>query len=245
MCQGEDASLALRKPKLATKNLAFDLGDYNVIMLLEKDFFSKGAHAKVYRLGPHDPWKSRADLVREEESSGRTDHLVLFYSQKIAQALYPGHFIHTSGSRTEVVEGSSETPWKQSLFTREARVKKGHRVFAAHMEIVPFMGKGSFCSCTDCRQHREFHQDEGLLTRAFEVQQEVARAGVVVDPTDQSDYCLESNGQLIFFEAAIWSAGMRDFFGQKTCLTQEERRAKRLFARLEGLADHPLSCYRK
>lgn len=168
-----------------------------------REFFStgsRGSKISVYRTTERErALYQGADLVRVENQTLRS-HRELYFSFRIADALFPGVFIHV----TAALANDNDI----EIYSKMAEVPSQHAKFSAHMlfDSERDIQKESRCVCPDCMEHREYHKKHGLKDIALDLAKRMEGVGVHApvgeDDDDPSDYCLGPQG-LIFFEVSV------------------------------------------
>jgi hypothetical protein len=175
--------------------------------------YSSGFHAKVFNVSPEQKFLfPQADLVRVESCDDPFWFQRLHKRYKIAELLFPEHFIEVVGSQIippEPVIGQSEgfdgrmTTYHerrdQLLYSKLAPVDTNHAVYASHIILNKGRFKESVCTCVTCKDHRHFHKRHDLARKAERFNDRIKHCGIKVPDCDPSDYCLGPNG-IIFFE---------------------------------------------
>lgn len=183
--------------------------------------YSHGFHSEVYKVDKQQKlWFPLADLVKIDESADKNWFARLFYRHKIASLLFPYNFINVLGAQVE--------PWEKNLidevtigkttlrerkrrvhrlFSQMASVPANHSVFSEHMDINLDIAVGdkkaekvSLHDCVDCKSHREFHKSNDLEKKVIETAFPMQEIGILPPIDDPSDYCLTTEGNMIFFE---------------------------------------------
>jgi hypothetical protein len=83
-------------------------------------------------------------------------------------------------------------------FIKALQVPEEHAIYTRHMGLEGG-SKTVLCTCPDCQTHERYHQENGLLTQAWDWHSRMSGRGVYLDFCDSTDYCLGSDG-FVFFE---------------------------------------------
>lgn len=173
--------------------------------------FSRGYYSTVYTLSdqerirfPHAQLKKDSD--RDPYISNPYWYALCFYRHKIASLLFPDNFIAVIGTTKEV------TTSNVAIFSQIAAVPPEHAVYSAHMRYVeialnkhPYglsINKRSLCQCETCISHRNFHNQQNIASKARSLAKKISQSGILTPYDDRSDYCLNDQGKVVFFEIA-------------------------------------------
>lgn len=175
-----------------------------------EEALSKGFHGGIHL--PSDREKGLypgAELVKETKTEDPFEAERAFLELRIAGILFPGRVIDVVGFEALQPEGQFPHPFLQRLYSKKADMPNGHSKFSTDMNRMDRgLGKVSTCSCPECVEHREFHEQSGFDGKFNEEYNRMQQAGILpAGESDPSDYCLTPNG-IIFFE-------IKDFFPRK------------------------------
>ncbi|MDP2860232.1 MAG: hypothetical protein Q8N98_00800 [bacterium] len=176
----------------------------------ERMRFSQGRRGRVYFLTPEEKTQWPADLVKEEYDEDALFGEKTCLQHAVAGLLFPGEFIELRGC--EVIEDPScaqdrggvifYVP-KHRIYSVRADVPFPHATYSTHMDFIQTTKiKVSLCGCALCKEHRKFHEQKQLFSRAKERAKQMWDTGIYPPCFDPSDYCLSpsSPSELVFFE---------------------------------------------
>jgi hypothetical protein len=199
--------------------------------------FSHGFHGQVFPIdGKPKIFYPNADLVKRFTSTKEKDALKEYYSLKIAHLLYPDNFINPVGATSLERPGKlrafshgifgKSSRYSHSVYTQQAATPLEHATFSSHFtydETQRF--KVQECTCSVCIGHELFHNQFDLRGRATEFAYQLEGVGIYIPYKDQSDYCLDRNGNLVFYEVNSIYPGFQ-FWGLPSIQAPEEVKAR-------------------
>lgn len=205
--------------------------------------FSKGFYSTVYTLNDQERLRfPHAQLKKDDGDPFRFHpywYALSFYRHKIASLLFPENFIEVTGTTKDSASSTA-------IYSKIAPVPPEHAVYSAHIRCVEialnkypyglWINKRSLCQCESCISHRNFHNLQNLASKARSLAKNIAKTGILVPSNDRSDYCLDSKGNIVFFEIdGFESVRLRDYLDFSKNHTQGQSRASRLLERYERL----------
>ncbi len=187
------------------------------------EYVANGRSARVYRLSGDEPQAriQRAQLVRKEGHENPLNYAILYCIHDICHTAFPEHFaevvscgVDMRSSSVNLDEGGipSYRP-NHRLYFKELDVPKEHHHFGSQASIGLHGEKLSTCGCFDCTKHRLIHDEN--RKRMCELSQELKGYGIITPWDDLSDWCVDSTGSIVFFEADLFlTAVFRNRFNE-------------------------------
>lgn len=170
--------------------------------------FSRGHNAVVYwnDKGNQPPPFSHADLVRIEPCLHFEDGTFIFCQMQLAQIAFPGNFpeviafkVGINDPKAFVDRGgiqSYEPPFY--LYSKRTSTPSEHNIFCDHIGHDLEGYKIHTCPCSACSSHALLHEKQHGNMHAFV--RDALQAGIQLPYDDPTDWCLNDNGGIVFFE---------------------------------------------
>jgi len=176
------------------------------------EYLAQGQNARVYRLSGNEPQAriQRAQLVRTEGHENPLNYAILFCIHDICHAAFPEHFaevvscgVDSMSSSMNLDEGGipSYQP-NHRMYFKELDVPKEHHHFGSQASIGLHGEKLSTCGCFGCTNHRTLHDEN--RKRMCELSLKLKEYGIITPWDDLSDWCVDSAGNIVFFEADLF-----------------------------------------
>lgn len=170
--------------------------------------FAHGHSAVVYynnKEGLRPPF-SRADLVRVEQCLGPEYGAFVFCQMQLVQMAFPGHFPEVIAYRVRkddpksFVERGGILSYEPSyyLYSNRTATPSDHNVFCDHIANDLEGYKIHTCPCATCSAHALIHEESHSAMHTFV--KTALQAGIELPYDDPTDWCLGSNGNIVFFE---------------------------------------------
>lgn len=218
------------------------------------EFISSGLNGEVFTISGRDKILfPQADLVKTTYVVERDDMMLTFYLQKIVEQLVPESSIHIISTyhdpkaqiQSDFIKNRYtivERDYPVRVLSKKVEVHPDHAQFSAHStrgHFLPEFGaawKDLDCKHEACHDHNSLHQTKEWMRKFRSAQRKYHQIGVEVPKTDETDWCLDASGQIVFFEFDhLNHKRLFDYLSSLRNPTQSQRRAYQLLLRYEKL----------
>lgn len=223
-------------------------------MRIERQKFSKGENASVYRTSAWDNLRfPQADLRRHATVDDPHWFQRHFYYLKIAHLLFPEHIIDVTGvtgspkeevSYTDIHNPPHRIHTKRSynLYSKEANVPSEHAIFSRNVtkKLSEEGGVTIIFQATKDRniaiKHNAKYHTGATYLKALEIAAKMSTVGIDVPCDDPTDYCISDSGDVVFFEVDGFNTKqVMNYLESRSNPMSHEKRALHLLKRASEL----------